>query len=241
MPRLILLLAVGAVLYLALRRIGNMPPHKRRGEYLKLAAAVAVVGVIILTLAGKMHWIGAAITGLLVFMRQSLPLLLRYFPLLTQLGGRAQASPRHSTVATDTLRMNLDLESGALSGEVLQGPHKGWRLDDMGREQLDELREYCAANDTEALQLLEGYLEQRFTDGAAQGDGANASGSQSTASSSGAMTRQEALEVLGLPADADREAIVDAHRKLMQKLHPDRGGSDYLAAKINQAKDLLLG
>src|SRR6056297_3250151 len=84
MPRLFLLLAVAFVGYLLLRRIATLPPHRRRGEYFKLALGTAVVGVILLTLAGKMHWVGAALTGLLVVMRQSLPLLLRFFPMLSQ-------------------------------------------------------------------------------------------------------------------------------------------------------------
>jgi hypothetical protein len=236
-PRLIFLLAVAAVIYLLLRRIAQMPPHKRRGEYIKLGAGIAVVAVVLLTLAGKMHWIGAAITGLLVFMRQSLPLLLRVFPLLGSLRGHSSSSgPQQSTVSTDTLRMHLDHDSGALSGEVIAGPFKDWQLQEMDREQLEQLRQYCEAQDPEALQLLEGYLEQRFgTD--AGGDSAQ----QSARASSGSdLTREEALEILGLDAGADREAIIEAHRKLMQKLHPDRGGSDYLAAKINQAKDFLL-
>ncbi|EAQ96762.1 molecular chaperone DnaJ [Congregibacter litoralis] len=234
MPRLMLLLAVGAVAYILLRRVAAMPPHLRRGEYFKLGLGAAVVVVILLTLAGKMHWVGAAITGFLVFARQSLPLLLRLFPMLSSLRSQGAGAAQQSTVTTRILRMHLDHETGALSGEVLEGPHKDWRLEEMDREQLDSLREYCENEDPESLQLLEGYLEQRFQ-GEAREDATQ------KPPPNGAMNRKEALEILGLDDDADEGAIVDAHRKLMQKLHPDRGGSDYLAAKINQAKDFLIG
>ena len=236
MPRLLLLIAVAAVFYILLRRVGTLPPHKRRAEYLKLGLGVAVVGVILLTLAGKMHWVGAALTGLLVAARQLLPVLIRVFPLLGSLGSNSSAGPKQSTVNSEILRMHLNHDTGALSGEVLSGPFKDWRLDDLSRDQLEELRTYCRDNDPESLQLLEGYLEQRFGEEAASEPPPN-----SGDSGGGAMTRQEALDILGLEDGADEATIVDAHRKLMQKLHPDRGGSDYLAAKINQAKDFLLG
>ena len=56
-----------------------------------------------------------------------------------------------------------------------------------------------------------------------------------------AMSRQQAMEVLGLKADFTKEEVIQAHRRMMQKIHPDRGGSDYLAAQINQAKETLIG
>lgn len=237
MPKLVLLLAVIAVFYILLKRVQGLPPHRRRAETTKIAIGAAVVVVIILTMMGKMHWVGAALTGLLVVMRQSLPLLLRAFPVLSQWWQqRAQAgNGKSSTVTTRILAMYLDHESGALSGEVLQGPFAKWHLDEMDRGQLDELRSYCLNEDPESVQLLDSYLEQRFADAKAGGDDA------AEAVSSGAMNRREAMQILGIDDDASRDDIVAAHRKLMQKLHPDRGGSDYLAAKINEAKDFLLG
>ena len=238
MPRLILLLAVAAVIYILFRRAQAMPPHKRRAEFIKLGLGIAVVAVVGLTLAGKMHWVGAALPGLLVMVRQLLPTLLRFFPMLASLRGQSSQGPsqgQQSTVNTDTLRMHLDHDSGALSGEVLLGPFKDWQLDELDTDQLKQLYQHCEAQDADALQLLDSYLEQRFgADGPFETD-------PPPAGQSGDMSRSEALEVLGLEEGADKDAVVAAHRTLMQKLHPDRGGNDYLAAKINRAKDVLLG
>ena len=66
-------------------------------------------------------------------------------------------------------------------------------------------------------------------------------GAPGSPASKGSMARAEALEILGLETGATKEQIIDAHRRLIQKRHPDRGGSSYLAARINQAKDLLIG
>lgn len=236
MPRLLLLLAIIAVLYILLRRASNMPPHKRRAEYIKIGLGVAVVAVVILTLAGKMHWVGAALTGLLVAARQLLPTLIRLFPMLASLRGKAATSAgQTSTVESAILRMQLDHDTGKLEGEVLKGRFEGWRLADLDRAQLEDLFQYCQREDSDSAQLLQSYLEQRFP-----GEGPFGQQQQSAAGTSGDMTRAEALAVLGLAESATKEDIVEAHRKLMQKMHPDRGGSDYLAAKINQAKDLLL-
>ncbi len=238
MPRLLLLLAIALVLYVLVQRARSVPPHKRRGEYVKLGLAVAVAAVIFLTVTGRMHWIGAALTGLLVGLRQLLPTLIRLFPILasTRLFGRQ--TPRQgqtSTVETEILRMELDHDTGDLQGEVLKGSYQGWRLMDMDRPQLEELLAYCQSQDADSVQLLDSYLQRRFAGEAPFGR------QEAPRDSGGSMSRKEALAVLGLEEGASREEIIAAHRKLMQKLHPDRGGNDYLAAKINQVKDLLLG
>ena len=106
MPRLILLVAILAAIYILLRRAQSMPPHKRRGEYLKLALGIALVGAVVLAATGRMHWLGAALTALLVTARQALPLLLRLFPMLASLRGKSSPTTgSSSTVETALLRM----------------------------------------------------------------------------------------------------------------------------------------
>ena len=240
MSRLFLLAAIAAVVYILLQRARNQPPHQRKAEYIKLGVGVALAVVIFLTVTGRMHWLGAAVTGLLVMVRQLAPTLIRLFPMFASMklfGQKSPSSGQSSTVESEILRMQLDHDSGELQGEVLQGSYKGWRLVDMTREQLQELLHYCNNRDADSSQLLESYLAQRFPGEAPFEERSRSSGSESR----GNMSRREALAVLGLDEAAGKEEIIGAHRKLIQKLHPDRGGNDYLAAKINQAKDLLLG
>lgn len=238
MPKLLLLLAIALALYILFIRAQALPPHQRKAQYLKLGIVIAVAAVLFLTLTGRMHWVGAALTGLLVGARQLLPLLIRLFPMLSALRSKGSAAGpgQHSTVESSILRMHLDHESGKLSGEVLRGPLQDWRLDELDRSQLEELLRYCQQQDNDSVQLLTGYLEQRFP-----GESDFGRQQQAAPESSSGLSRSEALAVLGLSEEASDEDIVQAHRKLMQKLHPDRGGNDYLAAKVNQAKDVLLG
>jgi hypothetical protein len=140
-----------------------------------------------------------------------------------------------SDVETAWLRMSLDHDSGAMEGVILQGAFRGRRL---GELSADELRDLLVASraDGDTATLLETYLDRRHPDWRQSSDAGAPSSTPSAA-----MTREEAWSILGLEAGADEPAIREAHRRLMKKLHPDQGGSTYLAAKINQAKDLLLG
>ena len=235
MPRMILLLAVALALIILVRRAQRQPPHKRRAAYLQIVLGSAVVGVVILTLMGKMHWIGAALTGLLVAARQVLPWMVRFLPMLSSLRSQGSAAGKQSEVVSRILKMTLDHDSGDLSGVILEGPYKDWLLDELDRQQLDELMAFCQQEDADSAQLLASYFDQRFP-----GDGQREGYEQPSDGGSGGLTQAEALSLLGLEEGATREEIIAAHRALIQKLHPDRGGSDYLAAKINEAKDFLL-
>ena len=237
MARLILLVAVIAVIYILLRRAQAMPPHKRRSEYIKLGLGIVLVVTVILAATGRMNWLGAAFTGLLVAARQGLPIVMRLFPMLANLRGKtAAAAGQNSTVESALLRMQLDHDSGDLQGEVLKGAFQGWHLADMDRTQLEQFFAYCNSEDADSQRLLDSYLQQRFP-----GDTSFGSEQQATGTSSSAMGSTEALAVLGLAEGATKDEIIAAHRQLIQKLHPDRGGNDFLAAQINRAKDQLLG
>ncbi len=153
--------------------------------------------------------------------------------------GRVKRAPgQKSTVRSATLEMMLDHETGAMNGVVLAGSFEGAVLDDLDEAALMELAAETA-NDEESAQLLEAYLDRRMPDWRANVD--SDAGARSTGTrNSGAMTEQEACQILGLEPGATVAQIRKAHRSLMQRVHPDVGGSSFLAQRINEAKDFLL-
>lgn len=159
-------------------------------------------------------------------------------------GGWDDTGGRKSNVTTDRLDMTFDHDSGELDGRVTAGVFAGRMLSEMS---LDELRallqEAVAARDTHSATVLTSYLDRTYGEDWHDGAGAGAGAGQDTGArqNEGAMTRDEAWRVLGLSPGATEDEIRGAHRRLMKQAHPDHGGSDYLAAKINQAKDVLLG
>ena len=161
--------------------------------------------------------------------------------------GMSGGGSRTSTVETRFLRMSLDHDSGELDGTILEGPLAGSRLIETGLMDLLDLLELCRHNDRQSAQVLEAYLDRAHPDWRVQ---AEASGSASGNGSprdrrdgadGGRMTPQEAYDILGLEPGADEDAIKRAHHRLIANLHPDRGGTNYLAAKVNEARRVLLG
>jgi len=239
LARLLILLSVGIIAYLVYHRFKAIPPSQRKGAYIKIGLALLVAVVVLGTVTGRLHWLGAAFTALLVGISRGIPILIRLFPMLQWLQGQraraGQSSGRQSRVETALLRMTLDHDTGDMRGEVLSGDFAGQQLEELNRIQLESLLSWCKQQDADSAGLLETYLVRRFGN-----QERYQQYSQQTPSGS-SMSRQEALAILGLPEESSEDDIADAYRRLMQKLHPDRGGSDYLAAKLNLAKDTLLG
>jgi len=237
MPTLIAGVIAVAVLYSLLQMFRAANPAV-------LARALKIVG-------GVVALAVAAFTGIRGELAVAIPIgifgagLLGWSPFGTSIGdisglfsgrGGPQSSAHTSQVRSQFLEMTLDHGSGQIAGRFVNGPNAGRSLEEFDLPQLSAM---IATFDSESRALLESYLDRRFPAWRqdAQGDGA---GGQRRAAARGKMTDAEAYQILGLQPGAGRDEIARAHRSLMKKLHPDQGGSTYLAARVNEAKDTLL-
>ncbi len=229
MQNLIIALAIALGGYWLLRQFIATPATQAAG-LMRKAGGVALIAVAgFLTLRGSFN--------------AAIPLFVLGLGLLGKSGlfpggfpwGQKSAGQR-SRVATSLLAMELDHDSGRMEGSVLAGPFKGRLLSQLGDEELRAFHRQCTSVNDQSRALFEAWLDRSK---AGWREAWNAAPGSASAPS-GKMSRAEALAVLGLKEGATADDIRAAHRRLMKEFHPDHGGSDYLAAKINQAKDVLL-
>ena len=225
-------LALGAIalflLFLLLRGFANAPVARVRQFGAVLLASIGAV----LLLLGLFTARGQQALIALTFF---LPLLLQWvqrWRTNKRFGGQAPQTGAANSVETAFLSMTLHHDSGRMTGSVKAGQFAGRDLATLTLAELLALLQECQLADVDSVALLEAWLDRAHPDWRAE---------PAAEPRSGAMTRAEALEILGLAEGADEDAIRAAHRRLMRSAHPDQGGSAWLAARINAARDFLLG
>ncbi|WP_420347231.1 hypothetical protein [Pelagibius sp.] len=212
---------------------------RRVATVAKIAGAVFLGGLaLLLVISGRISLLMMLLVAL-VFMRRVLK------------AARQQAQAMHgpspgqaSEVRTRFLHMALDHDTGRMDGEILDGRFMGMWLSQLSLADLLTLLEDYRAEDEESASVLEAFIDRNHQEDwrgqESAGGTAGGEGERAGTAANGPMSREEALEILGLEEGASAVQIREAHRRLMQKIHPDHGGSNYLAAKLNEAKDLLL-
>lgn len=232
---LVLLLLLGGG-WLFLTTNAKLPARAMR--YAAVGALV-LLGII-LAISGR-AFLDVPVGALIIWLARGW--FARGFPGLSRLKAWLDGKPNQagaSVIETPWLCMTLDQATGALDGAVLAGRFQGARLSRLSLNQLRVLLDECGATDAQSARLVETYIDRNHS-GWRERTSANGEDAAREPAKGAAMTEAEAWQVLGLESGASQDAIREAHRNLMMKLHPDHGGSTYLARQINAARDVLLG
>ena len=227
--------ALLVLLLLAGRQFAYANPSKLVGAMRKTAGIAVLAAAGFLVVRGALPLaIPLAVFGLSLMGRGG------WFGLGGPFASSRRTPGQKSDVRTDRLEMQLDHDSGQMDGTCFRGRFAGRALSTLcDREAMELLAELHHEGAPEAA-LMEAYLDWRLP---GWRDAAQASAGQAGSSGRAKTTRmsaEEAYAVLGIATDASEEEITQAHRRLMMKMHPDQGGSTYLAARINEAKEVLL-
>ena len=243
MPYLILGVAILVGLILAGRwYVSASPP-----SILRVFKWIAVIGCIligiVIVLTRQFTWAGFILLVLLPWLiraRQASRMAKNWSRMTNSVAGGSGTAPgQTSEIETKYLRMFLDHETGEMNGDVILGEFRGKTLRNLSFDDLTMLFGEIKG-DNHSVQVLMAYIERYHSDAWRASRYSQENIHPETENSDGPMTQTEAYKVLGLEEGASVENIKAAHRRLMSKIHPDHGGSNYLATKLNEAKDLLL-
>ena len=227
MSILILLVAIAAFAVLGILYFASAPPAQ-------IAGAIRYVGPALIALVGLI----VSLTGRIGVGAPLIMMAVAWYGRLRRQAGLRKAGGQKSVVRSAWLEMELDHDTGDMNGYVLAGDFEGRVLDEMSEEELRRLAG-DVGTDRESAELLEAYLDRRmpgWRDDADADSGARHAGPHDA----GAMTQEEAYNILGLEPGATAADVRQAHRRLMQRVHPDLGGNAFLAQRVNEARDLLL-
>lgn len=244
-----LLVFVAVVLVVILvHRIRHTSAEDLKSLLKRMALWAGVIAVVLLVVTGRLHWLFALVASALPFLSRLLGLL-RYVPILSQLvtsvqnaraattTSSASSSERQSQVRSQYFDMTLDHDSGAMDGEILRGDYQGRVLSGLTEVELKSLLQELSQADQESRALFGAYLKRHHPDIWTQ---AEQQQTDNVDTDKDNIDIEQAAEILGISRDSSEQGIINAHRRLMQVIHPDRGGSSYLATKINIARDTML-
>lgn len=234
MAYLVLGCAILLLVMLMLRAYAAADPAKMQRGVRGFALGSAALGVVLLLFRVPLG-IAFLAAG------AALPLAVRWTASWPRYGTDG-SDAKTSRIDTKYLHMELHHASGTIDGRILAGRHRDRRLAELSLDQLLEVRAECLADDSDGVTLIEAYLDRiHGAEWRTKEAGGQSSNSSASRGGSTTMTREEAYDVLGLAPGVSDAEIREAHHRLMMNLHPDHGGSGYLAAMINQARDVLLG
>ncbi|WP_188151107.1 molecular chaperone DnaJ [Teredinibacter waterburyi] len=237
-PRLLLALVVIGFVFWLLAKYRRLPNEQRKQWLVKLAIGAVIFVTLLAVVTGRMHWLGGVLAMLVGVAKFGLQNFARFMPFLGILKQQPFGNP---VFTTPYLRLVLDLKNSSISGEIIDGPHKGTPFAELTDAQFIELEDFYRDKDKRSLYLVR-VLRQRL-------QGANGAQNQQHSNRQefatvGDPSFKESLQILGLdnlpPEEVTHKEIKTAHRRLMQKLHPDHGGNDYLAARVNLAKEVAI-
>ena len=239
LPWLILALGLIAGFYFVGRWWTQANPQQMLQALSWTAAGIGVVLLLFVTLSGRWNFLPFALFFVL-------PLLLRFRALnAMRKNARGPKSGQKSEISTRFLRMELNHDSGEMTGDITDGQYAGRGLQELNLGELIALWRECAAEDEQSRLVLENYLDRGHSEWrsvAGVGSREETAGARSDSPwANTGMSADEACEILGVTPSASPEKIETAYRSVMKSAHPDHGGSDWMAAKVNQAKDVLLG
>jgi len=245
MIRLAMLFLIALAVFVLLRFMLAKKPVSVRQFGLLYAATLAGLVLLYLGLTGRLHWLFSVLGVALPFLCRAVPIVLHFLNLkqafdwvrrMSTIGsGGARARPgQQSELNTRFFAMTLDHDSGRMDGRVLEGRHEGHMLSDLALADLLSLLQEVAV-DPDSENVLRAYLERVHPEWADQADAGEAPGRQD-----GNLSVNDAYDILGLEPGAGRDEVRAAHRRLIKSIHPDHGGSNWLAARINEAREVLL-